>query len=103
MLPGETTNQRIVEANALEGRGVRELSQLQKLKQDRSFRQIGDEEACFRRRHTLHLDVQVGRPLALEFFAGQSQAFVGSLNVAQGGPRQITLNSVVTIVAMIGM
>ena len=86
--PGHAADQRIVQAAALEGRGMRNLAQLQQLQQHGSLRQIGDDDSGFGRRDAFHLDVQVRRPLALEFLARQGQSFVGGLDVAQRGAGQ---------------
>ncbi len=82
---------------------MRELAQLQELQQDRSLRQVRDDDAGFRGGDTLHLDVKVGRPFALEFFAGEGESFVGGFDVAQGGAGKNHAEKVVTTVAMIGM
>jgi hypothetical protein len=67
---------------------VRELAQLQELQQDRSLPQVRDDELGFGVRDAFHLDMQVGIPFALEFFAGEGESFVGGLDVTQGGARE---------------
>ena len=67
---------------------MRQFAQLQQLQKDRCFRQVGDDNFGLCGGDALQLNVNVGRPFALEFFARQGQAFVGRLDVAQRGAGQ---------------
>ena len=81
--PGHAPDQRIVEAAALEGHGMRELAQLDQLQQDRSLGQVRDVILAWLAEMRSSLQVQFRRPFALELFARQLQALVGGLHVAQ--------------------
>ena len=61
-----------------------ELAQLQELQQDRGLGQIGDDDSGFVGRDALQFNVEVGRPFALELFAGEGQALVCGFDVPQG-------------------
>jgi len=50
--------------------------------------QIRDDNACLSSGDPFQLDVQLRGPFALELLAGQRQAFIGGLNVAQSRARQ---------------
>src|SRR5580704_8060559 len=71
--PGHATDQRIVEETAFEGYGVGNLAQLHQLKQDRDLGQIGDYDSRLAGGEPLQLDMQLGRPFALELLTGQGQ------------------------------
>src|SRR5580698_7524016 len=86
--PSGTADQGIVEAAALEGRGMRELAQLQKLEKHGCLGQIGDDDPGFGGRYALDFEVKIGGPFTLEFFAGERKAFVGGFDVAQRGARE---------------
>src|SRR5205085_6668893 len=71
--PGHASNQWIIQSAFLEWLAACEVAELQHLQQDRSIGQVGDIDFQFRSRKATQLDVQLGRPFALELFAGQSQ------------------------------
>ena len=50
---------------------MREFAQLQQLQQDGTLGQIGDDDVGFGGGDALELEVKIGRPFALETFAGQ--------------------------------
>ena len=81
--PRHAADQRIIEETAFKGHSVRNLAQLQELKQDRDLGQIGDDDPSLAGGNSLQFDVQFGRPFAFEFLAGEGKALVGSLGISQ--------------------